>query len=149
MVSADGSGVTCEDLSELIRSGLTSADGVRPAPAVILGLRPGAEGGREWAALEQLLRLLRLDRNAPVFAGFFRSGGSEAASGRLKGTAHEVCLVPGSDWDWVVWSTTVNELADLYSETVTWPELLLPESGGWILETPPSSNDSFLYPMPH
>lgn len=138
--------MTSDELVQLISKGLTSAGGMSPAPAVILQLRPGSQDEPAWAALEQFLRLVRLDLDAPVFAGFYRSGSSETARHWLRGRPQGVCLIPGTDWDWVVWPTTVNELGTLYRATHEWPDLLLPATGGWILETPPSSNDSFLYP---
>lgn len=93
------------------------------------------------------LARVRFDVDAPVFAGFFRSGGSESAQSRLQGEPHRVCLQTGTDWDWLVWRTSLGELRDLHRDTFTWPELLFPVSGGWMVETPPSTNDSFLYPM--
>lgn len=146
MVSTGEPGVTSDELEQLIRTGLTSSGRVSPAPAVILHLRPGPDDESAWAALEQFLRLVRLDPDAPVFAGFYRSGSSETARHWLQARPQEVCLVPGTDWDWVVWPTTMNELGDLYRSEHEWPDLLLPAAGGWILETPPSSNDSYLYP---
>lgn len=97
--------------------------------------------------MEAFLAMVDHGQEEPVFAGYFESGGSTAARRRLSGTPYRVTLRPGTDWDWSIWRTSVSAVAYCYQSEQAWPELLFPAKGGWILESPPSTNDSFLYPM--
>lgn len=147
MVRSGRPGMVSDALAERIRGTLTPDGGATPCPSVVLHLRRGAADAPEWAALERFLELVRFDDDARLMAGFFNSGGSEAAKGQLQGEPYAICLHRGTDWDWMVWETSIGELRDLHRDTHTWPDLLFPVSGGWMLETPPSDRVSFLYPL--
>jgi hypothetical protein len=55
-----------------------------------------------------------------------------------------VCLREGTDWDWALWPARVDEVVALYRRAHAWPNLLFDDR--WVLESPPSGLDSYLYP---
>lgn len=118
-----------------------------PRPSVSLDLCVGADEDR-WSRMVAFLDLVAHNRSEPVLVGYFESGGSEVAKRVLSRRPVRVCLRPGTDWDWSVWVTTVEDAERVYRARNTWPEIVAPLRGGWLLETLPSANTSYLYPMP-
>jgi hypothetical protein len=57
-----------------------------------------------------------------------------------------VALEPGTDLDWLVWRTTWEQVVRVVRETHLEPGLLVSPLLGWVLFSPPGSNDMFLYP---
>lgn len=144
MAQAQGQEAVVERLQKAL--GPLAPDGM-PGPSVVLDLSVGPDDDR-WSRMEVLLDLLAHDRAEPLILGYFESGGSEVAKLVLPGNPMRVCLRPGTDWDWLVWIATAAEAERVYRVRSTWPEILGPVRGGWLLETPPSTNLSYLYPAP-
>lgn len=46
--------------------------------------------------------------------------------------------------DWALWRVRAREVESLYRQSRAWPNLLFGD--GWVLESPPSSLDCYLYP---
>ena len=83
--------------------------------------------------------------NQRVIAGWWEGWAKDVAD-FLPGEGEHVALEPGTDLDWLVWRTTWEQVVHVMRETHLEPGLLASPLLGWVLFSPPSSNDMFLYP---
>ena len=80
-----------------------------------------------------------------LLVGWWESWADEVS--RLFPTPGErVTLWQGSDLDWVVWETDWATVSDVMGKSGLEPGLLATRLLGWVLVSPPSSSDMFLYP---
>ncbi len=131
-------------LEALVRDGLKSV--VRqqnPSPAIQLALRDTDRDSGEWDRLTTLVRGLSNAENQTYFVGYSLAGlvPSHAWNGCTR-----VTLLPQTDLDWYFCSATLDEAYDAYTSEGAWPHVILPTQGGWLLESPPASSESLLYP---
>ena len=83
--------------------------------------------------------------NQRVIAGWWEGWAKDVAD-FLPGEGEHVALEPGTDPDGLVWRTTWEQVAHVMRKTHLEPGLLASPLLGWVLFSPPSSNDMFLYP---
>ena len=80
-----------------------------------------------------------------VIAGWWEGRAKDVAF-LMVGEGEHVALEPGTDLDWQVWPTTWQQVVHVMEATGIEPGLLASPLLGWILFSPPSHNDMFLYP---
>jgi len=80
-----------------------------------------------------------------VIAGWWESWAKDVAN-IMEGEGERVALEPGTDLDWLVWRTTWQKVVEVMDGTGLEPGLLASPLLGWVLFSPPSHNDMFLYP---
>jgi len=80
-----------------------------------------------------------------VIAGWWEGWAKDVAD-FLAGEGERVALEPGTDLDWLVWRTTWQQVVQVMDGTGLEPGLLASPLLGWVLFSPPSHNDMFLYP---
>jgi hypothetical protein len=85
------------------------------------------------------------DLEQEVIAGWWVSWAGDAAV-LMPGEGERVPLEPGTDLDWLVWRTTWAQVLRVMRQTHREPGLLASPLLGWVLFSPPSHNDMFLYP---
>lgn len=79
-----------------------------------------------------------------VIAGWWEGCAKDVAN-LMPGEGEHVALEPGTDLDWFVWRTTWEQVVHVMRETHLEPGLLASPLLGWVLFSPPSSNEMFLY----
>lgn len=92
--------------------------------------------------------LLSIDPHSlddPILAGWWL-GWADTVSPLMPENGAVVRLEPGTDLEWVTWRATWSQIARVMKETFFEPGLLASIEPGWVLFSPPSSNDMFLYP---
>lgn len=81
----------------------------------------------------------------PLLAGWWGSWADEV-SGLFPTPGKPVTLWQGSDLDWLVWETNWSTVSDVMDKSGLEPGLLATRLLGWVLVSPPSRSDMFLYP---
>lgn len=135
-------------LAERLRATLGNplAAGSQAAPSVVVHIQ-GATVEDPWVRLESFLDLVAHRKQDVVLVGYFHSGAPPQAHQLFGATSTRFTLHPSTDWDWDVWSTRLQEAQKAYEVYRSWPNLLVSEAGGWVLESPSSELQSYLYPL--
>ncbi len=135
------------DLREFLNQGMVYChdDRLTPAKHVEVHLR-SSMGAENWKSLEWFLDVLGHAARTPMFFGYYAGGEALWAATGMGSQSTRVTVLPGSDWDWQIWCVTLADAESCYMPNRIWPNLVFPMKGGWILESPPSTNVSYLYP---
>jgi hypothetical protein len=95
---------------------------------------------------EQLVRAIApADSSARMLAGWWE-GWADSAASRIGRSGSHLAVEPATDLDWIVWNVAWPEVKEIILATHHKPGVMAPEDPGWVLFSPPSSNDLFLYP---
>lgn len=81
----------------------------------------------------------------PLLAGWWTSWAGDVTR-LLPDSAEEVSLLPASDLEWLIWPVTWGEVVEVMETTGLEPTLLATAKRRWVLISPPSSDEMFLYP---
>ncbi len=81
----------------------------------------------------------------PLLAGWWTGWAGEITP-LMPNSADEVSLLPVSDLEWLVWPATWDGVVKVMETSGLEPTLLASAERRWVLISPPSSDEMFLYP---
>lgn len=108
-------------------------------------IRISRDTGRTFAGDYEVLLSAIGGTSQPLLAGWWESWADEVG-GLFRTPGERVTLWEGSDLDWLVWETDWATVSDVMDQSGLEPGVLATRLLGWVLVSPPSSSDMFLYP---